>query len=120
MAVAPLLDAGLFCALIGYGLPLRSSHIASFAVAAALNYLVKVRSRVVAERRTRDWRLHCRMLAACFIAFFLRCGWAGLFALGGGLPAQAFILFAVLAGLAACSSGYTGGTFLPVHAPAGA
>jgi putative flippase GtrA len=55
-AMAPLLDAGLFCALIGYGLPLRSSHIASFTAGAALNYLLKVRSTVAAERRTRDWR----------------------------------------------------------------
>jgi dolichol-phosphate mannosyltransferase len=106
MAVAPLLDAGLFCALIGYGLPLRSSHIASFAVAAALNYLLKVRSTVVAERRTRDWRLHCRLLAVSLMALFLRGGVLSLLSLGWGWPAQVSILFAVLAGLAVTMPGY--------------
>jgi len=104
--MAPLLDAGLFCALIGYGLPLRSSHIASFAVATALNYLLKVRSTVVAEGRTRDWRLHCRLLAVSLMALFLRGGVLGLLSLGWGWPAQVSILFAVLAGLAVTAPGY--------------
>jgi len=104
--MAPLLDAGLFCALIGYGLPLGSSHIASFAVATALNYLLKVRSTVVAERRTRDWRLHCRLLTVSLMALFLRGGVLALLSLGWGWPAQASIVFAVLAGLAVTSSGY--------------
>jgi dolichol-phosphate mannosyltransferase len=104
--VAPLLDAGLFCALIGYGLPLRSSHIASYTVATALNYLLKVRSTAVAERRTRDWRLHCRLLAVSFMALFLRGGVLGLLSLGWGWPAQVSIIFAVLAGLAVTTPGY--------------
>ncbi len=104
--MAPLLDAGLFCALIGYGLPLGSSHIASFTVATALNYLLKVRSTVVAERRTRDWRLHCRLLTVSLMALFLRGGVLALLSLGWGWPAQASIVFAVLAGLAVTSSGY--------------
>ena len=104
--MAPLLDAGLFCALIGYGLPLRSSHIASFAVATALNYLLKVRSTVVAEGRTRDWRLHCRLLAVSLMALFLRGGVLGLLSLGWGWPAQVSIIFAVLAGLAVTAPGY--------------
>jgi dolichol-phosphate mannosyltransferase len=106
MAMAPLLDAGLFCALIGYGLPLRSSHIASFTVATALNYSLKVRSRVAAERPTRDWRLHCRLLAVSFMALFLRGGVLGLLSLDWGWPAQVSILFAVLAGLAVTEPGY--------------
>jgi len=105
-AMAPLLDAGLFCALIGYGLPLRSSHIASFTAGAALNYLLKVRSTVAAERRTRDWRLHCRLLAVSLMALFLRGGVLGLLSLGWGWPAQVSILFAVLAGLAVTMPGY--------------
>src|SRR5258708_25997143 len=106
MAVAPLLDAGRFCALIGYGLPLRSSHIASFGDAEALNYLLKVRSTVVAERRTRDWRLDCRLLAVSLMALFLRGGVLSLLSLGWGWPAQVSILFAVLAGLAVTMPGY--------------
>src|SRR5882724_9237484 len=105
-AMAPLLDAGLFCALIGYGLPSRSSHIASFTAGAALNYLLKVRSTVAAERRTRDWRLHCRLLAVSLMALFLRGGVLGLLSLGWGWPAQVSILFAVLAGLAVTMPGY--------------
>jgi dolichol-phosphate mannosyltransferase len=105
--MAPLLDAGLFCALIGYGLPLRSSHIASFTAATALNYLLKVRSTVVAERRTQDWRLHFRLLAVSLMALFLRGGVLGLLSLGWGWPAQVSIIFAVLAGLAVTMPGYT-------------
>src|SRR6266404_42578 len=108
-AMAPLLDAGLFCALIGYGLPLRSSHIASFTAGAALNYLLKVRSTVAAERRTRDWRLHCRLLAVSLMALFLRGGVLGLLSLGWGWPAQVSIVFAVLAGLAVTMPGYAEG-----------
>jgi len=105
-AMTPLLDAGLFCALIGYGQPLRSSHIASFTVATALNYLLKVRSTVVAERRIPDWRQHCRLLAVSFMALFLRGGVLALLSLGWGWPAQVSIIFAVLAGLAVTMPGY--------------
>jgi dolichol-phosphate mannosyltransferase len=103
---APLLDAGLFCALIGYGLPLRSSHIASFAVATALNYLLKVRSTVVVTGRTRDWGLHCRLLAVSLMALFLRGGVLGLLSLDWGWPAPVSILVAVIAGMAVTAPGY--------------
>jgi dolichol-phosphate mannosyltransferase len=106
-AIAPLLDVGLFCALFGHGLPLRSSHIASFSVAIALNYLLKVRSTVVAERRTRDWRLHRQLLAVSFMALFLRGGVLGLLSLDWGWPAQVSIVFAVIAGLAVTTLGYS-------------
>jgi dolichol-phosphate mannosyltransferase len=106
-ALAPLLDAGLFCALIGYGLPLRSSHIASFAAATALNYLLKVRSAVVAAGRTGDWGLHGRLLAVSLMALFLRGGVLGLLTLGWGWPAPVSILFAVIAGMAVTAPGYS-------------
>jgi len=105
-ATAPLLDAGLFCALIGCGLPLQSSHIASFGVATALNYLLKVRSEVVAVRRTRDRRLHGGLLAVSLLALFLRGGVLGLLSLGWGWPAQVSIIFAVIAGLEVTTPGY--------------
>src|SRR3984893_17548176 len=105
--MAPLLDAGLFCALIGCGLPLRSSHIASFTVAAALNYLLVVHSRVVAAGRTRDWGLHCRLLAVSLMALFLRGGVLGLLSRGWGWPAQVSIIFTVIAGLAVTTPGYS-------------
>jgi dolichol-phosphate mannosyltransferase len=105
--MAPLLDTALFCALVGYGVPLRSSHIASFAAATALNYLLKVRSTVVAGRRTRDWRLHCRLLAVSCMALFLRGGVLGLLSLDWGWPVQVSIVFAVIAGLAVTQPGYS-------------
>ena len=105
--MGPLIDVAIFCALIGYGLPLRSSHIASFTVAMALNYLLKVRSTIVAGRRTRDWRLHCRLLAVSCMALFLRGGVLGLLSLSWGWPAQVSILFAVIAGLAVTAPGYS-------------
>jgi dolichol-phosphate mannosyltransferase len=103
----PLVDAGLFCALIGAGLSLRSSHIAGFAVAMALNYLLKVRTTIIAEGRARDVRLHCRLLAVGLMAMFLRGGVLGLLTLRWGWPAQVSIVFALLVGLAVTASGYT-------------
>jgi dolichol-phosphate mannosyltransferase len=105
-AMAPLLDVGLFCALIGYGLPLRASHIASFAAATALNYFLKVRSTAVAAGRTRDWRLHGRLLAVSLMALFLRGGVLVWLSLNCGWPVQVSILFAVVAGMAVTMPGY--------------
>jgi dolichol-phosphate mannosyltransferase len=106
-ALAPLVDAGLFCALIGNGLSLRSSHITSFIAAMALNYLFKVRSTLVAGKRTRDWRLHGHLLAVALMALFLRGGVLGLLSLGWGWPAPVSILLAVIAGLAVTTPGYS-------------
>ncbi len=106
-AAGPLLDVVIFCALIGDGLPLRSSHIVSFAIAMALNYLLKVRSVVVAAKRTRDWRLHCRLLAVSFMALFLRGGVLSFVSQCWGWPAQLAIVFAVIAGLAVTVPGYS-------------
>jgi dolichol-phosphate mannosyltransferase len=102
----PLLDVGLFCALIGRGVSLRSSHIASFAIVMALNYLLKVRSTGVASRRTQGWKLHGRLLAVAGMALFLRGGVLGLLSLSWGWPPQLSIVFAVIAGLAVTTYGY--------------
>jgi dolichol-phosphate mannosyltransferase len=85
---------------------LRSSHIASFTVATALNYLLKVRSTVVVTGRTRDWGLHCRLLAVSLMALFLRGGVLGLLSLDWGWPAPVSILVAVIAGMAVTAPGY--------------
>jgi dolichol-phosphate mannosyltransferase len=85
---------------------LQSSHIASFTVATALNYLLKVRPIVVAAGRTRDWRLHAGLLAVSFMALFLRGGVLGLLSLDWGWPAQASIVVAVIAGWAVTTPGY--------------
>jgi dolichol-phosphate mannosyltransferase len=106
-AIAPLIDVAIFCALTADGLSLRSSHIASFTAAMALNYLLKVRSTIVADKLTRDWRLHGRLLVVAFMALFLRGGVLGLLSLDWGWPAQVSILFAVLAGLAVTIPGYS-------------
>jgi dolichol-phosphate mannosyltransferase len=105
-AMVALADTGLFCVLIAAGVSLRSSHLASFVVAMALNYLLKVRSTVVAKKRTRDWRLHFRLLVVSLMALFLRGGVLGLLSLHWGWPAQACIPFAVIAGLAVWALGY--------------
>ncbi len=106
VAAAPLADVALFCALIGSGFPLRSSHIASFAAAMALNYLLKVRKTLIADGRSRDWRLHGRLMAVSLMALFLRGGVLGLMSLHFGLPAQASIVLAVIIGHAASALGY--------------
>ncbi|HEV7613529.1 MAG TPA: glycosyltransferase family 39 protein [Steroidobacteraceae bacterium] len=106
-ALPPLVDAGLFCALIGNGLSLRSSHIASYAVAMALNYLLKVRTTIVAPGRTWDSNSHFRLLAASCMALFLRGGVLGMLSLHWGWPAQVSIVFAVLVAWAATTLGYS-------------
>jgi dolichol-phosphate mannosyltransferase len=106
-AMGPLVDIVIFCVLIGNGQSLRSSHIASFAVAMALNYLLKVRSTIVAGKRTRDWKLHCHLLVVACMALFLRGGVLGLLSLGWGWPAQVSILFAVIAGWVVTAQGYS-------------
>jgi dolichol-phosphate mannosyltransferase len=105
-AMGPLVDIVIFCVLIGNGQSLRSSHIASFAVAMALNYLLKVRSAVVAGKRTGDFRYHGHLLVVAGMALFLRGGVLGLLSLGWGWPAQVSILFAVIAGWAVTARGY--------------
>jgi dolichol-phosphate mannosyltransferase len=110
VSAPPLLDVVLFCALTAGGLALRSSHIASFAAAMALNYLVNVRKTLVAAGRARDGRLHCRLLAVSLMALFLRGGVLGLLSLHFGWPVQASIVVAVIVGHAATALGCSQGT----------
>jgi dolichol-phosphate mannosyltransferase len=106
-AAAPLLDVALFCALTGGGLALRSSHIASFAAAIALNYLLKIRKTLVAGGRARDLRLHWRLLAVSLMALFLRGGVLGLLSVHFAWPAQASIVLAAIVGQTVTSLGYS-------------
>jgi len=95
--IAPLLDVVIFCALIGAGQPVRSSHLASFTVAIALNYLLKSRSNAAAAKRTGVLRLHCRLLVTACMALFLRGGVLDLLSQGWGWTAPVSILFAAIA-----------------------
>lgn len=106
-ALIPLLDIALFCVLMAAGLPLRSSHLASFCVAMTLNYLLNVRSTLVAEKLSADWRLHGRLLAVAAMALFLRGGVLGLLSSAWGWPAQASIVLAAIAGLAVTVPGFS-------------
>ncbi|MEP6885395.1 MAG: glycosyltransferase family 39 protein [Gammaproteobacteria bacterium] len=105
-ALSPLLDIALFCVLIAAGLSLRSSHIVSFCAAMMLNYLLKVRSALIAEKLTRDWRAHVRILAIAAMALFLRGGMLGLLSTAWGWPVQVSIVFAVIAGMAVTTLGF--------------
>ena len=73
----------------------------------ALNYLLKVRSTIVAGTRTRGPRLHRHLLTVSLMAMFLRGGVLGLLTQTWGWPAQISILFAVAAGLAVTMPGYS-------------
>ena len=106
-AAPPLLDVALFWGFIAHGSALRSSHIASFAAAMALNYLLKVRSTLVARGRARDLELHGRLLALSLMALFLRGGVLGIMSQTWGWRPQVSIVFAVIAGLAVTVPGYT-------------
>jgi dolichol-phosphate mannosyltransferase len=104
--LAPLLDVAVFCALIHQGLSLRASHIASFAAAMALNYLLKVRSTPGVAGRATELGLHCRLFIVSLMALFLRGGVLSLLSLSWGWAPQVSIWFTVLAGLAVLIPGY--------------
>jgi dolichol-phosphate mannosyltransferase len=103
----PLLDVAIFCVLIANGASLLSSHIASFSVAMALNYLLKIRSKVIAAGPSRGPALHALLLLVAVMALFLRGSVLALLTLTWAWPAQVSILFAVLAGMAVTASGFS-------------
>ena len=107
MAATPLLDVAVFCALIGNGMSLASSHIVSFALAMALNYRLKVRSMADEAGRNGDSRLQGRLLVVTLMALFLRGGVLALLSSDWGWPPQVAIVFAVIAGLAVTAAGYS-------------
>jgi dolichol-phosphate mannosyltransferase len=106
IALVPLLDVVIFCALVARGGSLLTSHIASFAIAMALNYLLKVRPTMNAAGRGSGLSLHGRLGLVTLMALFLRGGVLALLSLTWGWPAQVAIVFAVMAGLAVTASGY--------------
>jgi dolichol-phosphate mannosyltransferase len=106
-AVAPpILDVAVFCSLFAGGVSLRSSHIASFAAATALTYLLKLRPQIGAAEPGRSLRLHVELLSVAALAVFLRGAVLALLTLHWAWPAQVSILFAVLASLAVTSAGF--------------
>jgi dolichol-phosphate mannosyltransferase len=98
---------GLFCVLIGNGVSLRCSHIASFIVAMTLNYIMKIRPALVAAGRTRDPCLHFEVLLVTGMVLFLRGGVLGSLSLQWGWPVQISILIAVMVGWSATTLGYS-------------
>jgi dolichol-phosphate mannosyltransferase len=106
-AMSPLLDVAVFCALIAGGVSLQRSHIASFAAAMALNYILKLRQKAVAAGAERGLRLHAKLLLVAAMALFLRGSVLALLTLTWAWPAQLSILFAVLAGMAVTASGFS-------------
>ena len=106
-AMGPIVDVGLFCVLVAHGGSLQSSHMASFAVAMVLNYLLKVRLGAAAAKAARAWRVHAQLLLAALMALFLRGGVLGLLSLDWGWPAQVSIVFAVVFGLAVTTAGFS-------------
>jgi dolichol-phosphate mannosyltransferase len=99
-AIAPLVDVLIFDLSIAAGASLRSSHMAAFAAAIILNYLLKIRSSIVAARASKDLALYVRLMSVALLALFLRGGVLGLLSQSWGWPPQISIVFAVAAGLA--------------------
>jgi dolichol-phosphate mannosyltransferase len=104
--IAPVADLLVFVAATGSGMRLGPAHIASFGIAAVLNYFVKVRGSVVVAGRTADLRLYGHLLVVSLLALFLRGGVLGLLANVWGWPAQVAILFAVAATVGVTLPGY--------------
>ncbi|HME39907.1 MAG TPA: glycosyltransferase family 39 protein [Steroidobacteraceae bacterium] len=101
-SMVPLADVALFCVLISNGATLRAANAASFTVAMALSYLLKARSG--------DWQVGRRlavMAVAAVMALFLRAGVLCLLSASWGWPAQLSIVFAVIAGMAVTTLGYS-------------
>jgi dolichol-phosphate mannosyltransferase len=105
--LAPLLDVVVFCVLFGHGTSLKSSHIASFCAAMALNFLLKVRSTRVAAQASGAWRSALQLLVVSGMALFLRGGVLALLCLTWGWVAQVAIVLTVLAGMAVTAPGYS-------------
>jgi dolichol-phosphate mannosyltransferase len=104
--VPPLLDILAFCALIGAGQSLRSSHLIAFAVGTAATGLIKSRSLKIAATPIRGVVvLHCLIVA--LLAVFLRGGVLALLTQTWHWPAQIAIIFAVALGLAITAPGYS-------------
>jgi dolichol-phosphate mannosyltransferase len=104
-AIAPLIDVLFFDLSIAAGASLQASHMAAFAIAIILNYLLKLRSTVVVAGRSRDFALLVRLLIVALLALFLRGGVLGLLTQSWGWPAQLAIVPAVAAGLAVTMPG---------------
>ena len=103
-AVAPLVDVGVFCALIGAGTSLPSSQIIAFAAGAALHWVLTLRSGAAASQAPR--RLHLELLVVTLMALPLRGGVLALLTQRWDWPPQIAIFFAVALGLAVTLPGY--------------
>lgn len=109
-------DLLCFAALYRGGVDLAVAHVASFAAATAVNYVLNVRWSFAASARVAaepDWRRYSRFLTVCLMALFLR----------GGVLATAVnawdwaVEFAILLGIAAGAGvNYLGSAFF-VFAP---
>jgi dolichol-phosphate mannosyltransferase len=103
-AIAPLIDAIAFCALIGIGTSLRVSHLAAFLIGTALSWLTKPRSR---DAPAQPGTPYLRLLIVTLMAFFLRAGLLALLTQRCNWSAQLSIWFVVAAGLMVTLPGYS-------------
>jgi dolichol-phosphate mannosyltransferase len=99
--LAPVLDIGVFCALVVAGLSLRASNAYAFAIGYALSLLLRWPALRAAQHPSSAWRLWLRSAVVGFMALFLRGGVLALLVQRWGWAPQVSILFAVALGLAA-------------------
>jgi len=105
-AMAPLVDVLIFDLAIAAGKSLLPSHLAAFAVAITLNYLLNLRSTIISGGRATGVALYIRLTIVTLLALFLRGGVLGLLTQSWGWPPQISIVLAVAAGLAVTIPGY--------------
>ncbi|MDB6091662.1 MAG: glycosyltransferase [Gammaproteobacteria bacterium] len=105
-AVWPLADGLLFAAALNAGLRIGPAHMASFAIAALLNYVLNVRAVVAAAGRARDPRLYGHLIAVSLIALFLRGGVLALLTMVWGWPPLVAIVFAIAVTMIVMQAGY--------------
>lgn len=99
----PLADLIIFIVAIHAGVAVSAAHIASFACATLLNYILNVRMVVAAQGRTRDPLIYSHLLVVALTVLFVRGGVLALL-IRWGLPPEGAIVFAaagaaILAGI---------------------
>jgi dolichol-phosphate mannosyltransferase len=89
-------DIALFITALQAGVAVPEAHIASFAVAAVLNYFFTVRLVVAAQGRTLEARVYGHVLLIALAVLFLRGGVLGWLLSWGWQPQWAIMLVALV------------------------
>jgi len=95
--IAALADIVVFIIATHKGMRLADAHLVSFAAAAVLNYVLKLRVAAAAAPAGGGVRLHVHLLVVGLFVVFLRGGVLGILVNEWGMPADFAIVLAAIA-----------------------